>query len=263
VLYAVANRGTLATEFNESDNVQSVSIGGTDLAVSLVSYRAETNGAVRVIAQVQNLVAPRATNSEVVIRRNGATVILATADVPLLEPGRLAQVALDLPAGTQPEGETIYRLFADETRVVPDVETNNNTMAFAVNLWMDADGDGMPDGWERANGLGVTNAEDATLDNDNDGMSNLAEYRAGTNPRDRQSYLRVASILTGGTNGVQITWGSAFNRLYSLQRADYLVNGGASFTTLAEHLLSTPPENVFLDATATNAAAFFYRIKVE
>ena len=75
------------------------------------------NGAVRVIAQVQNLGAPTATNSVLAIRRNGDTATpLATVDVPMLEPGRLAQVALDLPPGTQPEGETIYRLFADETR---------------------------------------------------------------------------------------------------------------------------------------------------
>ncbi len=60
----------------------------------------------RVIAQVQNLGAPSATNSVLAIRRAGQTnAPLATAEVPLLEPGRLAQVALDLPAGTQPEGE--------------------------------------------------------------------------------------------------------------------------------------------------------------
>jgi hypothetical protein len=36
-----------------------------------------------------------------------------------------------------------------------------------------------------------------------------------------------------------------------------------SFTNLSQHLLSTPPENVFVDTTATNASPFFYRLKVE
>jgi hypothetical protein len=36
-----------------------------------------------------------------------------------------------------------------------------------------------------------------------------------------------------------------------------------TFTNLAEHTLSTPPQNVFLDTTATNANQFSYRIKVE
>jgi hypothetical protein len=39
--------------------------------------------------------------------------------------------------------------------------------------------------------------------------------------------------------------------------------GGATFTNLAEHILSTPPQNVYLDLSATNANIFFYRIKVE
>jgi len=71
-LYA-ARMGCLAGELDGSNNVTSVSIGGTDLAVSLVSYSAETNGAVRVIAQVQNLGAPTATNSVLAIQQYGST----------------------------------------------------------------------------------------------------------------------------------------------------------------------------------------------
>jgi len=67
----------------------------------------------------------------------------------------------------------------------------------------------------------------------------------------------------GGTNGVQVAWGSASNRLYSVQRASALMAGNNTFTNLAEHLLSTPPQNVFFDATATNVSQFFYRLKVE
>jgi hypothetical protein len=93
------------------------------LAVSLSSYSAETNGAMRVIAQVQNLGAPLATSSVLAIRRYGSTnAALATVPVPMLEPGRLAQLALDLPAGTQPAGEQLYTLTADATHVTGDVD---------------------------------------------------------------------------------------------------------------------------------------------
>jgi hypothetical protein len=261
VLYAVADPAGALTEFDESNNTQSLRIGGTDLAVSLVRQSAETNGAVRVIAQVQNLGAPSATNSVLAIRRSGSTnAPLLTVAVPLLEPGRLAQVALDLPAGTQPAGEQVYTLRADETRVTSDVDTNNNTASFAVNLWIDSDADGMPDSWELANGLNPNDPGDALLDKDGDRMSNLAEYRAGTSPTDPLSYLRITSLAVGGTNGVQVVWGATANRLYTVERAAVL---GAGFTIVAEHLLSTPPQNVYLDLSAPNASSFFYRIKVE
>jgi hypothetical protein len=263
----VANRDSLAGEFDPSNNVQSVSIGGTDLAVGLVSYQADTNGAVRVIAQVQNLGAPSATNSVLAIKREGDTnAPLATADVPLLESGRLAQVALDLPVGTQPAGDSFYRLLADYKHAVADVSSNNNTLAFAINLWIDSDGDGIPDNWMMQYFGHVTGQADdlsrAQDDADGDGMSNLAEYLAGTDPKDPRSYLRLTSIMAGGTNGVLVTWGSATNKLYSLQRAGG-VSGGVGFTNIAEHILSRPPENAYLDVAASNSPSLFYRVRVE
>lgn len=264
VLYAAVNFAGRTTEFNASNNVQSVSIGGTDLLVALVSHRPDASGAVRVLAQVHNLGAPKATNSVLAIRREGQTNSpLATVAVPALEPGQLAQVALDLPADTQPEGQAAYRLFADDTHRNSDVNTNNNTLTFVVNLWLDADGDGMPDGWENLYAfLNTTNAADAALDHDGDGLSNLAEYLAGTLPDDPLSYLKLTSITVGGTSGVQITWGSATNKFYTVQRTAAL-GGAGVFTNIAAHLPATPPENMYLDASATNSAAFFYRIQVE
>ena len=134
-LYAVANAGHMFTEFTANNNTQSVAIGGTDLSVSLISAMPETNGAMRVIAQVHNLGAPTATNSTLALRRmNTSGAPLSTVGVPALEPGRLAQVALDLSPATQPQGEAFYTLFADETHGIPDVDTNNNTVTFAVDL---------------------------------------------------------------------------------------------------------------------------------
>lgn len=50
------------------------------------------------------------------------------------------------------------------------------------SLVPDQDGDGMPNAWEVANGLN-SGVNDSTLDLDLDGLSNLAEYNAGWNPR--------------------------------------------------------------------------------
>jgi hypothetical protein len=55
----------------------------------------------------------------------------------------------------------------------------------------DTDGDGLPGWWENAYGLSDGNASDANLDADGDGMSNLNEYRSGTNPTNAFSVLKL------------------------------------------------------------------------
>ena len=51
----------------------------------------------------------------------------------------------------------------------------------------DSDGDGIPDDAEIAMGLNPNNPTDALLDLDHDGLTNLEEYRAGTDPRNRDT----------------------------------------------------------------------------
>jgi hypothetical protein len=42
--------------------------------------------------------------------------------------------------------------------------------------WIDADGDGMPDDWERARGLDPTDPGDGPRDRDGDGFTNLEDW---------------------------------------------------------------------------------------
>ena len=54
----------------------------------------------------------------------------------------------------------------------------------ALNVDDDADGDGMSDAWETAHGLNPGSAADAALDPDGDGLTNLQEFEAQTDPHD-------------------------------------------------------------------------------
>ncbi len=53
---------------------------------------------------------------------------------------------------------------------------------------LDADGDGLPDEWERRYGLNPDDPSDANADADNDGFTNMEEYLAKTDPKDSKSH---------------------------------------------------------------------------
>lgn len=259
VLYAVVNQSGAATEFNPTNNTQSVSVGGTDLAVLFISYSAQTNGSVRVIAQVQNLGAPAATNSTLAIRLDGQTgTPLTTAAIPALDPGQLAQVALDLPAGTQSGGEQVYRLTADDGHVVADVNTNNNTTAFTVFLWVDSDGDGIPDSWMmKYFGHPTGLASDNSLAQDSasgDGISNLQKYLTGMNPLVWDN-LHFAGYATQPDGQFQVAVFGQIGTNYTLLASTDL----SKWTPIVNFICTNTPMNV-VDTLAKNYSYRFYRI---
>ncbi len=51
----------------------------------------------------------------------------------------------------------------------------------------DNDNDGMPDEWELKYKLDLFNSSDALIDSDSDGLTNLQEYKLGTNPRKKDT----------------------------------------------------------------------------
>lgn len=75
------------------------------------------------------------------------------------------------------------------------------------DLFLDTDGDLMPDGWEEARGLDK-DVNDAALDPDNDQLNNLKEYEADTNPLDPDS---DDDTLIDGYENKSGIWVSAVN----------------------------------------------------
>ena len=84
-----------------------------------------------------------------------------------------------------------------------------------INLTLpppDTDADGMPDAWETANGLNPA-LPDAAADADGDGLTNRAEFLAGTAPRDAASVLRVTGVAPR-PSGATLTWQAQPGVLY-------------------------------------------------
>jgi hypothetical protein len=120
----------------------------------------------------------------------------------------------------------------------------------------DSDGDGMPDAWE-CQYFGCN--ADPNQDVDGDGMSNLAEYRAGTDPTNAQSAFKFIDIQAAPQGGVELRWASVTNKRYSILRSTSLLGG---FAELQRDVPATPPVNTFQDPDATGAGPYFYRLTV-
>jgi hypothetical protein len=136
---------------------------------------------------------------------NGAPIIGATATNLVL-------------TNMQPSQAGVYTL------LMTNVNGNVNTSYDAIVTLdePDTDGDGMPDTWEQNNGL-LFQVADAHEDADNDGMKNGDEYRAGTDPQDDESYLKVTQLTVGGV--VTIEFPAVAGKTYTVQYNDDLGSG--------------------------------------
>ena len=83
-------------------------------------------------------------------------------------------------------------------------------------LSSDSDSDGMPDGWELEEGFDPLSAQDADEDADSDNLTNLAEYKLGTDPHEAYAVPVREIVLEAGEshslfllpNGSAVTWGN-------------------------------------------------------
>lgn len=130
----------------------------------------------------------------------------------------------------------------------------------AVGL-ADSDADGLPDWWETVFALSRTNAADAQLDPDGDGLTTRQEFLANTDPTNHASALRVAELAMAATGGVRIAWNSAQDgfdtpRTYRLYRAGSL--NGPVWTPVATNVAAQGATSVWVSAEAPGTQAWFY-----
>ncbi len=105
---------------------------------------------------------------EAVLARGGATLPRRdVVDRRVTEMVRTGKVAHDQGIITHPDQVGGYPAYSFDPAAVP----------------ADTDGDGMPDDWERRQGLDPVNPADGSLDGDKDGYTAIEEFLNGTDPR--------------------------------------------------------------------------------
>lgn len=265
-LFAVVDASGAVTEFDEENNQQFLPLNGIDYELEYVSGSVLSDGSVRVVARVTNRGAPASPVTQLDLWPQEAPGAdpLASATVSLLNPGDSVELALELPPGSHAEGEAAYRLVVDEGNLSGDILPDNNAVLFSLNLWIDDDGDGVPKGWEEANGLSDSDPDDVLLDSDGDGFSDKAEYLAGTDPDDPNSYLKIGEFNTiqgagGDPDRFVLSWASASGSLYRVVRSYDL----SSWHAVADDIPADPPLNTLEDVPDPAEPSVFYRIEAK
>jgi len=96
--------------------------------------------------------------------------------------------------------------------------TNNGTLSFTGNYeFLDANFNGIADSWERYFFDVATTNRTQFTDSDGDGMSDYAEFIAGTNPTNAASKLVFLSATTLSNSAIQLDWAAIPGRLYQVQ----------------------------------------------
>ncbi len=121
------------------------------------------------------------------------------------------------------EGYRFVGWIGSEAVSNPNLASTNLTLnastevtARFVQLSDDEDADGLNDIWERENGLDPANPNDANLDADRDGETNIEEFRARTDPQDPQSRLHVINVWTDG-EVLNLVWQSVPGVSYAIE----------------------------------------------
>jgi hypothetical protein len=122
-------------------------------------------------------------------------------------------------------------------------------------VYTDADNDKAGDAWETRFGFSPGNPDDGRLDSDGDGASNADEFRAGTDPTDPLSVLKVDQFTLTGT--ANVTFLARATNSYSVQYRTGL--GASPWLPLTNITARTTDRTVTVTdpAAATNR---FYRL---
>lgn len=129
----------------------------------------------------------------------------------------------------------------------------------------DTDNDGIPDWWEELNAGGLNPSGlaryTATSDTDKDGVSDLHEYLAMTDPEDANSFLKItASTYSAGATTYTVTFPTDSGRRYRIETSTLLTAiswGDSGLGTFSPDSSGTTTKVISIPGSATDPKRFF------
>ena len=120
--------------------------------------------------------------------------------------------------------------------------------------------DGITDDWRQRYFSSVSNPlSKGDADPDADGVSNWAEFKAGTNPTDNRSLLRLITKRSPSNPGLILSWPTVLNKTYVLERSASLDH--PAWTVFSSNIIGTGDDQEVSDSSAmTNSQ--FYRVRL-
>ena len=160
-----------------------------------------------------------------------------------------------------PAGEYVLEfadvLFYNTPIALTNTLTPGGTLNFTGNYsFADANTNGIPDAWEAAQFSGISPQRSGATDTDADGLSDWAEFVAGSDPNNPPPQFKLTAQRLA-SNIVKLSWPSVTNH-------SYRVHASSNAVVWSPHsgwLTATGTNTSYTFSSATNGAVRFFRVE--
>jgi hypothetical protein len=126
--------------------------------------------------------------------------------------------APDFSNPTDAGGDNVYEVTVKAMDDAPNPLSVQQSFLITITepVTGDGDSDGLPDSWETEHGLDLA-SDDSGADPDGDNLTNLQEYKLGTDPKDGNSGFLTNELKSNGGGDFSLTWKSIPGKSYTVQ----------------------------------------------
>ncbi len=160
-----------------------------------------------------------------------------------------------------PPGQYIIQYADVPFYQTPAKQTNllapGGSVTFTGNYtFPDVNANGIPDGWEAQQFGSLSAQRTSTTDTDGDGLSDWAEFVAGTDPNNPPPRFQIIAQQLPN-NFVKLSWPSVTNHNYRV----HVATNGVAWSPFSNWFAATGTNTSYTLGTTTNGAAKFFRVE--